>query len=366
LKIQSHFLFPFDLGLELDFTGEGAEEIFKEISSHKTARLFFEGRDHGEADVSIQVYKFGVGVIHIVFHLDVEISQAARLSCFAESVQVGHTPVVSYCQGLVHGVVKTASKFATYRYDKRFEEEDLIPVFVLGEGLDTGTGHTGKIIKEADAFIRKHRKALYGIVLGEPRYEDLSEFVLEREQLQNYGYYENEIILVERFGALIYSPESATILELIKLNYALYWSLKSYNFILDHELDSAQRVLEHLPPYYKFWRIPGQYQKFSVEAMDFSRDKLAIVESLYTVSMKIPRIDADWHLRTLYGSLRKAFTIDEWYRTVETKLERIEESYNSAREFLSTNFFILLDIIFFASLAWAVIDTCLLYNIATR
>ncbi len=327
--------------------------------------MYFEGHDYGEADVSTQVYKFGVGLIQISFPLDMDMAQAARLSCFAESVHVGHTPVLKYCQGLVNGVINTASKYADYRYENRLEEEDLFPVFVLGEGLD---GHlsSGRLIREADAFIRKHRKELYGIVAGEPRYEDLSEFVLEREQLQNFGYYENEIILAERFGALVYSPESQTILELIKLNYSLYWSLKAYNFILDRELDNAQRVLEHLPPYYKFWLIPNQYQRFSKEAMDFSRDKLAIVESLYTVGTKIPRIDADWHLRTLYGSIRKVFTIEEWYRTVETKLNRIEESYNSAREFLSTNFFILLDIIFFTSLVWSIIDTLLLWHIAHK
>ena len=350
------------MGLELDFTGEGAQEIFKEISSHKTARLFFENHDYGEADVSTQVYKFGVGIVHITFPLDMEMSQSARLSCYAESLSVGHTPILKYCQGLVHGVIKTASKYASYRYEKRLEEEDLYPVFVLGDDLEGHAG--GKQIREADSFIRKNRKALYGIVAGEPRYEDLSEFVLERDPLKNYGYYENEMILAERFGALVYSPESQTILEMIKLTYSLYWSLKSYSFILDRELDDAQHVLEHLPPYYKFWKIPSKYQRFSAEAMDFSRDKLAIVESLYTVGMKIPHIDADWHLRTLYASLRKAFTIDEWYRTVETKLERIEESYNSAREFLSTNFFILLDIIFFTSLVWSVIDTVLLWNIA--
>jgi len=365
MKFQCHFLFPFDMGLELDFAGRGAQQIFKEISTHKTARLYFEGHVFGEADVSTQVYKFGVGLVHITFPLDLDLSEAARLSCFAESLNVGHTPVVKYCQGLVHGVIETASEYANYRYEKRLEEEDLFPIFVLAEGLDGGPAG-GKLVRDADSFIRKNRKALYGIVAGEPRYEDLSEFVLERDPLKNFGYYENEMVLAERFGALVYSPESQTILEMMKLTYALYWSLKSYNFILDHELDDAQRVLEHLPPYYKFWRIPNQYQRFSKEAMDFSRDKLAIVESLYTVGMKIPHIDADWHLRTLYASLRKAFTIDDWYKTGETKLERIEESYNSAREFLSTNFFILLDIIFFSSLAWSIIDTWLLWNISHR
>src|SRR4051794_19762975 len=169
MKIQTFFLFPFDMGLELDFAGKGAQEIFKEISTHKTARLYFEGHDYGEADVSTQVYKFGVGLVQISFQLDITIDQAARLSCFAESLHVGTTPVVKYCQGLVHGVIKTASKYANYRYERRLEEEDLFPIFVLGGGTDGDD----KLVREADTFIKRHRKALYGIVAGEPRYEDL-------------------------------------------------------------------------------------------------------------------------------------------------------------------------------------------------
>jgi len=363
MRMRAHILFPFDLGLELDFTGKDAEEIFKQVSSRKSAEVRFDDEAFLDGAVSTQIYKFGVGTIEISFDLDADLAQAARISCFTENLQVGKMPIVKYCQSHVDGVIQRASKFADYRYEKRLEEADLLPVFVIGESLQK---EDGEPIHVSEAFIRRHRKELYGIVAGEPRYEDLSEFVLERGKLQNYGYYEDEMILIERFGAVVYSREATTMLNLIKIAYSQYWSLKSYNFILDRELDDAQHALEHLPPYYKFWLIPSQYQRFSAEAMDFGRDKLAIVESLYSVGPTIPRIDADWHLRTLYASIRKVFTIEELYRMVDTKLERIEQSYNSAREFLSTNFFILLDIIFFVSLAWSVIDTILLLKISSR
>jgi hypothetical protein len=125
-------------------------------------------------------------------------------------------------------------------------------------------------------------------------------------------------------------------------------------------------MLKHLPPYYKFWRIPQKYQRFSTEALDFSRDKLAIVDSLYSAMSNVPHIEADWHLSSLYSSIRKVFSVEDLYKIVDTKLGRIEESYNSTREFLSTNFFILLDIVFFATLIWSVIDTILLWHIAHR
>jgi hypothetical protein len=363
MQARAHILFPFDLGLELDFSGKDAQEIFKQVSSRKTAVLSFEDLQHLQATVLTQIYKFGVGSIEISFDLDVELEEMARLSCFAENIMIGKMPILRYCQSHVDGVIQQASAYADYRYEQRLEETDLFPVFVLGESLH-GEADQAEPIRVSDTFVRRHRKVLYGIVAGEPRYDELSDFVLERANLPNYGYYEDELILLERFGAVLYSRESATILNLLKIAYSQYWSLKSYNFILDKELDNAQHVLENVPPYYKFWLIPGQYQRFSKEAMDFGRDKLAIVESLYSAGPNIPRIDADWHLRTLFSSIRKVFTIEDLYKTVDVKLVRIEEAYNSAREFLSTNFFILLDIIFFTSLAWSIIDTFLLWKLS--
>jgi hypothetical protein len=365
MLIRAHFLFPFDLGLELDLAGKDADEIFKQLSSRQTARVSFEGDTYDNATVITQIYKFGVGTIEISFDLDADLSQMARLSCFAENLRVDEAPILKYCQTHAEGVIRRASAYADYQYERRLVENDLFPVFVIGESLGLQL-ERGGLPEVSTAFLRRNRKALYGIVAGEPRYEDLSDFVLERANLQNFGYYEDELILIERFGAVVYSREASVVLNLIKIAYSQYWSLKSYNFILDHELDDAQHVLEQLPPYYKFWLIPNQYQRFSKEALDFGRDKLAIVESMYSERPNVPRIDADWHLRTLSASMARVFTIEDLYKTVEVKLGRIEEAYNSAREFLSTNFFILLDIIFFTSLIWSIFDTFLLWKFTHR
>lgn len=361
--MRAHILFPFDMGLELDLSGHDAEDIFRRVSSRRNADVRFDGETIAGATVTTQIYKFGVGTLEIAFDLDTDLPGAARISCFTENLQVDGQAIIKYCQSHVDGVIQSASVYADYRYEKRLEEVDLLPIFAVGETLQKAVGEP---IHVSESFIRRHRKELYGIVAGEPHYDELSDFSLERGKLQNFGYYEDELILIERFGAFIYSRESAAVLNLIKIAYSQYWSLKSYNFLLDRELDDAQHALENLPPYYKFWLIPSQYERFSKEAMDFGRDKLAIVESLYSAGPTIPRIDADWHLRTLYSSIRKVFAIEELYKTVDIKLERIEESYNSAREFLSTNFFILLDIIFFTSLAWEIINTFLLLKISNR
>jgi hypothetical protein len=171
---------------------------------------------------------------------------------------------------------------------------------------------------------------------------------------------------IKRFGALVFSQESNTILAMINLAFAQYWSLRSYNFLMDHELETAQKLLEKLPPYYRFWIIMQAYQRFSYESTDFDRDKISIVDSLYNVLGNIPQVETDWHLRTLHQNVKTVFKIEELHKTVETKIEHIESSYNSARDFLSTNFFILLNIIFLLSLVWSILDTFLLWKLSVK
>lgn len=297
-----------------------------------------------------------MGIIHISFDIDGDINYMARLFCRIEQLRVGKTGIIPYCQSLVEGLIQRASRYARYKYDLRLADTEIFPVLVFKE----------QPADNAAEFTETNEKALFGLLAGEENYDHLSSFVLDQEQLINYGYYENEIILIKRFGAAVFSQESNTILEMIKLAFAQYWSMRSYNFILDREMETSQKLLEKLPPYYKFWLIPQSYQRFSSEALSFDRDKISIVDSLYNVVANIPKVESDWHLRTLHLNVNKVFNIEELHRTVETKIERIEESYNSAREFLSTNFFLLLDLIFFLSLIWSVVDTFLLWKLSVK
>ena len=79
MRMRAHILFPFDLGLELDFTGKDAEEIFKQVSSRKSAEVRFDDEAFLDGAVSTQIYKFGVGTIEISFDLDADLAQAARI-----------------------------------------------------------------------------------------------------------------------------------------------------------------------------------------------------------------------------------------------------------------------------------------------
>ncbi len=356
MKADIILLIPFDLGLELDFIGRDAEEIVKEVSGCEESPLAFDGRLFQKVELSSRIYKFGIGLIQLAFSAEGSLDFFALLSCRLQEISIEAMPIQTWARRLVDGLIDQARVFASHTYERRLELIDIFPIFILEKGA----------VGDASEFIAANRKALYGIVSSEPNYDMLSEFVVEQEKLVNFGYYENELILIKRFGAVVSAEEAGTVIDLIRLAYTIYWNLKAYNFLLDREIDQAQSLLSKLPPYFKLWQMPRCYQRFSTEAIAFGMDKLAIVDAMHNVSANIPRIDSDWHLRTIYRYVEREFDIGEMARAVEIKLDKIEGSYNSARDFLSTNFFIAVEIVLILSLAWMVFDTVLLFLIAQK
>ncbi|MDD5686838.1 MAG: hypothetical protein PHE88_03265 [Elusimicrobia bacterium] len=345
-------LFPFDMGLDLDFKKEGTNSFYKTLHSEKISSLNFFDDRYEEIDVESRIYRFGCGLIAISFKIDKNIQACTQIANLSSQIKINDTDITTYCRKIADDIIMKAQQFATHKYDSKFKDVEIFPIFTMD-----------KLSVSADSFITKNLKTLYGIVSSETNYEKLSEFVIRQEPLANYGYYEDEIILIKRFGAFISSQESDTIKDIIKLVLVQWWVLKSYDYILETELDEAQKHLTDIPSGWKILKTFTQYNHFSKDSLDFNRDKLEIVSSIHT---SFPEIENDWHLKTLYTNINKIFNTDELYKWVEIKITRIEDSYDNARDFLSTNFFILLDVIFFLSLAWSIFDTILLWKISAK
>lgn len=352
-----NLFFPFDMGLELNFSSPQDEALSRELRVYQLKNLSLgDEKFFPNAIINSHYYRFGIGLIEVIFEFDGDIKECNYLLKKIEQFSIGSLSLREYCRNLSLELIEKASPYATYRYDLRLEETEFFPVVILSE-LPT---------ENLDGFIKRHQKLLIGIVSGEYKYESLSDFLLEKEPLQNYGYYNDEIIIIKRYGAILSTQYSKELLELLRFTYAQYWSLRSYNYILNKELSQAQILLEDIPSYTNVWATFRRYHHFSKEALEFSRDKLSIADSLHNLIRSVQHIESDWRLHTLYKYFKSAFEIDQLYSTVDTKMERIESSYNNARDFLSTNFFILLDIIFFLSLAWSIIDTFLLWKLSVK
>lgn len=346
--MKCKILYPFDTGLELNFGNQALKSLLKT----KMKDVVFFDVNYGEAEVDASVYKYGCGLITVTFSIKADIQPMVQLSCLSSYIKIGGSDILDYCKAVSEDIIKKAAEFVEPRYERKFGDVELFPIFIMD-----------KLNMSASVFIHKNNKALYGVVSSESNYEKLSEFVLKQEPLENYGYYEDELIIVKRFGAVISSEEADTICEIIKLVIVRWWMLRSYDYILEAELDEAQKHLADIPSGVKILKTFTQYNKFSRDSLDFSRDNLEIISSTHTT---IKETENDWHLNMLYKNISKIFNTEELYKWVEIKIERIEDSYENARDFLSTNFFILLDVIFFLSLVWSIFDTWLLWKISAK
>ena len=356
MRVEVRILYPFDMGLELDLSGQEAGALVARLANAGSVRVALGGRELGTGQVSGRIYRFGIGVLELSLDLELDFDGCARISCNTALMEVDGQSIADFAESHVHSIIESAQRFATYRYERRLEDRELFPLFIVRD----------PIAGEAADLIDRHRKALFGIVAGEPDYDRISARVLEREPLENLAYFGNDLILVRRFGAVLSGAEADTSADVLSLVLAQYWSMRSYDHVLDHELSQAQQQLEELPKYYEFWRMPGRYHDFSNEAIDFAKDKITITQSMHTLLGSESQIEADWALRELYEEAGAAFGMEAIVARVETKLTRIESAYNVAREQLSANFYILLDIIFLTFLVWSIIDTLLLARIAFR
>ncbi len=358
MKLRYEFLYPVDLGLEVEFTGVDAGLLVMPPESRPPSPLSFEGVDLASARTDTQLYRFGMGLVRVGWEFDATLEQCARLACYPEDLRIARAPLPVYCAEVAGELVARAARYATHRYDARRPTSELYPLVTL---LDPIREPTGK-------FLEKHRKTIFGIVGGEPHYDRISEFALTQAGLENYGYYEHELLVVTRDGAVIAGEDAGRLEELVSLACVQAMNLRSYQVLLDRELSQAHRLLEGIPPYWRFIETFRKYTLLSREALDFDQDKLAIVESLYAMA-SLPQIESDWYLRTVYGKIGQRLDLEGLRREVEMKIDRLEESYNNAREFLSTSFFILLDIVVLFSLTLEIapiLSSILLWKMAGK
>lgn len=345
-KLRLHFLYPFDLGLdELELRLHGGRYSKEILRKPNTGEVFFEGESIGPASLSADLYPFGVGMLDFSLDLSNDLAQASALTISSEKIHVGKYPLPIYLSSQLDDVLAKARPYAPTALEGRIEPgPEIFNLLVLTPWEEEFA---------AETYLKRNRKTLFGIVTGESSYARLSDYALEKEELKNIGYYDGEIILINRFGSFLHSPQEEALQELISLALAQYSNAVAANAYLEKSLSRAQKIVESQPPYQRFWAIPAAYQRLSLERAEFSKAKVALVESLHTVHTQIPHIESDWHLKSVHREILSAFDLEEQKQAAMARLETIDSIYSHLAEQTSTVFFIFLDFVF---LAWLFVD----------
>lgn len=151
-------------------------------------------------------------------------------------------------------------------------------------------------------------------------------------------------------------------LDVLKLALAQYWNLISYDVFLNKEVDFAGSLLNRSNFSFNFYKVVKEYHLLFKEGKEFYRDKLSIVNSLYSFTKENPYNTAPEMLE-FYKDCREAMGLSELEKSVMTKIDQISSTYSFLGENLSTLLTIFFDTIFLLWLAYGIIDTILLWHL---
>lgn len=345
MELNISYLYCFDLGMEVELPLKERSYAREVWHMPQAGEVFYEGRQLAQAQAAASIYPFGIGMLELSFALNGgDMQLASELAVNAGKVYIGRYALSVYANSQDETVLSRARAFARAVYSDRLD---------LGNEIFPLVWASPKDDLDAEAFLKKNRKTLFGVVTGEPSYARLSNYALEKEELKNIGYYEDDLILVNRFGAFFHSREHETLKGLIALAVAQFFHVKAANAFLERSLVKAGLVLQEQPFFYHFWRIPQAYQRLSAQQNAFAKAKVNLVESLNTTQAQIPQIESDWHLRSVHREILAAFDLDGQIKKATKRLETIDSIYSHLTEYHSTVFFIFLDFVFFA---WLLVD----------
>ncbi len=187
----------------------------------------------------------------------------------------------------------------------------------------------------AKDFLEGFRKQTAGILRGEREWSKLSDREAEDAVKFYLSYFEEDIVIVDWYSALIsgaadYMGELERMIELARIQLL---ELKTYDKLLDQRLERAYGSLHTIFTrsrmgiawgrrwYGELARAAGELAEWRVEVTDLVEDMRNIL-----------KFTGEWYLGKLYRISSERFRISDWLALVDKKLEQLQELYAMAME----------------------------------
>src|SRR5688572_30914034 len=98
MQVEVRILSPFDMGLELDLSGQEAGALVARLADAGTVQVGLEGRQIGIGQISGRIYRFGIGMFELSLDLDLDFDGCARISCNTALIDVDGQPVADFAE----------------------------------------------------------------------------------------------------------------------------------------------------------------------------------------------------------------------------------------------------------------------------
>lgn len=178
-----------------------------------------------------------------------------------------------------------------------------------------------------ESWMKERRRELAALVWGETNPASLGTEAVEDAFRGALAFYREEAVLVGWENAVVLGQAGAyeDVLDVMELANLELLELRTYDAYLDGRLDASYATLERLWGAGGLLRSArGAMQELSEVRAEFAR----LTENLHDAG----KVIGEWYLAKLHGRLADRFHLADWERTVDKKMETLEDLFHLAEE----------------------------------
>ncbi len=326
---QVVYLFAFDVAYEMPRTplrellGQPVAQFSVDASKRSPRQLFFYKpqmvrlqpvqRVGPQGPVSVQfiIKLLPVGAISISVHVPFTVSAIEDLVGYHD-LQFSSGPLNTEVRQLAETIrTELASYFI--RPVPQLVEEEAYTVFCLESPMSNGVGET----IPAESWLHNNRRKIAALLTQESNPESLSRQESDESTMRHLSYYEQDVVVVDWDAALIVDDkknfeETLYLMELANLQLA---ELEAYDRLLDDALDRAYRDLREAA-WHQRRNVLGDLREIRIDMTRLS-DELSNITKFF----------GDWHMARIYQNLASRFHLADWHRTIDEKLNTLDDLY---------------------------------------
>lgn len=323
------YLFAFDVAYEMPRTplrellGQPVAQFSVDAGKRSPRQLFFYKPQmvrmppvqhvgpKGPVSVQYNIKLLPVGAISISVHVPFSVATIEDLVEYHD---------LQFATGSLNKEVRQLaetirSELAAYfiRPVTQLVEEEAYTVFCLNSPMLNGVGET----LPAESWLHDNRRKIAALLTQETNPESLSRQESDESTMRHLSYYEQDVVVVDWDAALIVDDkknfeETLYLMELANLQLA---ELEAYDRLLDDALERAYRDLREAA-WHQRRNVLGDLREIRIDMTRLS-DELSNITKFF----------GDWHLARIYQNLATRFHLADWHRTIDEKLNTLDDLY---------------------------------------
>jgi hypothetical protein len=340
------YIYAFDVAYDMTYQpvrellGQPVAQFVVDASKRSPRQLFFYQPEmvrlpplerigpHGPVRVERIIKLLPVGAISISVRVPFAVDHVEDLVGYHD-LHFGNGALSDEVRRLAEEV---RSELASYyiRPARQLADEEAYTVFCLQSPLLKPDGAP----VPAEAWWRAHRRAVASLLTQEPDVDHLSRQEADESTGRFLSYYEHDLVVIDWDAALIVDrprnfDEILYVMELANLQLA---ELEAYDRLLDDALERAYRDL-NTRRLRSSTGILRELREIRIDLARFS-DELSNITKFF----------GDWHLARIYENLSARFHLADWHRTLDRKLQTLDDLYQILSQDRANRWMIILEL----------------------